>query len=478
MPCYQGSARGVVRVMLVRGLIEDTIAAVATPLGEGGIGIVRVSGAEAIALVDQAFQSPKDKRLAGAGNWSLNYGWILDGEGNRIDEAVVSIMRAPHSYTREDVVEINCHGGIVPLQKTLERVLELGARLAEPGEFTKRAFLHGRIDLSQAEAVIDVIRAKTDRSHRLALRQLEGGLSEAFDGMRQELVGLLAAIEAGIDFPDEVGDMEPEAVIAICDSVNEQIQSLLETADTGRVLREGVDTAIVGRPNVGKSSLLNMLVRENRAIVTEIPGTTRDVIEEIVNIGGFPFVVRDTAGIRHTEDVIEKIGVERAQALMEGADLVLCVVDGSTPMHREDIDLFEQLRDKPAVLVVNKSDLGSAVSDEVYRHKLPETPIVRISAVTGQGLEELEETVVSEVTKGRIDLTDRSVIVTRVRHKQALREAQESLVAARNTVENGLPMDLVAIDVRGAAERLGEVTGHTVSDEVIDRIFADFCIGK
>ena len=461
-----------------RGWIEDTIAAVATPIGEGGIGIVRISGVAAIPIVDRAFRSPKGRTLATVRNWSLSYGWIVDDGGERLDEVVVSVMRAPHSYTKEDVVEINCHGGLVPLQSILQRMLELGARLAEPGEFTKRAFLHGRLDLSQAEAVIDIIRAKTDRSHRLALRQLEGGLSQAISDMRHGLVGLLAAIEAGIDFPEEVGDMESEAVMSICEDLKAQIAALAATADTGRILREGIDTAIVGRPNVGKSSLLNMLVRANRAIVTEIPGTTRDVIEEIVNIGGFPFVVRDTAGIRHTEDVIEKIGVERAKSLMEGADLILCVVDGSTPLQDEDIYLLRQLQDRTAVLVVNKCDLGSAVSLEEYQRLLPDTPMVRISATTKVGLEKLEQTVVSEVMEGKIDLTGDSLVVTRARHRQALKDAAESLVAAQETLRSGLPMDLVAIDIRGAAESLGEVTGDTVQNEVIDRIFADFCIGK
>ena len=458
--------------------VEDTIAAIATPLGEGGIGIVRISGVDAISLVDQAFMSPKGRDLASSRNWSLSYGWILDRAGEKIDEVIISVMRAPHSYTRENVVEINCHGGLIPLQGVLERVLELGARLAEPGEFTKRAFLNGRLDLSQAEAVIDVIRAKTDRSHRLAVRQLEGALSEAIRSMRQDLIGLLAAIEAGIDFPDEVGDMEPEAAVQIIESTEQHINQMLATADTGRILREGIDTAIVGRPNVGKSSLLNLLVRENRAIVTEIPGTTRDVIEEIVNIGGLPFVVRDTAGIRHTEDVIEKIGVERAIALMEGADLVLCVVDGSNGLQEEDISLLEQVRSKIAVLVVNKSDLGQAVSEAEYRQWLPNPPIVRLSARTGQGLGELEQTVVSQMVQGEIDLTGDSLVVTRARHKQALKEANASLEEARRTLTQGLPMDLVAVDIRGAAESLGEVTGDTVMDEVIDRIFADFCIGK
>ena len=318
------------------------------------------------SLADQAFVSPKGRELASARSWSLNYGWIADENGEKIDEVIVSVMRAPHSYTREDVVEINCHGGLIPLQGVLERVLELGARLAEPGEFTKRAFLNGRLDLSQAEAVIDLIRAKTDRGHRLAVRQLEGGLSQAIREMRSELVGLLAAIEAGIDFPDEVGDMEPEAIRQVLGAVAEEVAKMLATADTGKLLREGIDTAIVGKPNVGKSSLLNRLVRENRAIVTEVPGTTRDVIEEIVNIGGFPFVVRDTAGIRHTEDIVEKIGVERAVALMEGADLVLCVIDGSSPLEDDDLSILQQVQGKTAVLVVNKLDIGSAESDERY----------------------------------------------------------------------------------------------------------------
>ena len=456
----------------------ETIAVLATLICEGVIGIVRLSGADAVSLADRAFVSPKGRELASARSWSLNYGWIADENGEKIDEVIVSVMRAPHSYTREDVVEINCHGGLIPLQGVLERVLELGARLAEPGEFTKRAFLNGRLDLSQAEAVIDLIRAKTDRGHRLAVRQLEGGLSQAIREMRSELVGLLAAIEAGIDFPDEVGDMEPEAIRQVLGAVAEEVAKMLATADTGRLLREGIDTAIVGKPNVGKSSLLNRLVRENRAIVTEVPGTTRDVIEEIVNIGGFPFVVRYTAGIRHTEDIVEKIGVERAVALMEGADLVLCVIDGSSPLEDDDLSILQQVQGKTAVLVVNKLDIGSAESDERYAEILPDVPIVRVSAQTGEGLEQLEEVIVSQVVQGGIDLAADSLVVTRARHKQALKEAAASLEAARETLEMGLPQDLVAVDIRGAAESLGEVTGDTVRDEVIERIFADFCIGK
>ena len=461
-----------------QGWVEDTIVAIATPIGEGGIGIVRVSGAAAISTVDQAFLSPKGRSLASANNWSLSYGWIVSATGEKLDEVVVSVMRAPHSYTREDVVEINCHSGLVPLQNILQRMLELGARLAEPGEFTKRAFLHGRLDLSQAEAVIDIIRAKTDKGHRLAMRQLEGDLSKAVKVMRHDLVGLLAAIEAGIDFPEEVGDMEAEEVVALCQDLEEDLKALLATADSGKIIREGIDTAIIGRPNVGKSSLLNMLVRENRAIVTAIPGTTRDVIEEVVNIGGFPFVIRDTAGIRHTEDVIEKIGVERAKALMEGADLILYVIDGSVPLQDEDIELLEQLRGRRAVVVLNKLDLGTVVSLDACKQLLPDTAVVRVSSTEKLGLKQLEETVVSEVTKGQIDLSGEALVVTRTRHKQALMDALESLVAAKETSLSGLPMDLVAIDIRGAAESLGEITGDTLQSEVIDRIFADFCIGK
>ncbi len=458
--------------------IEDTIAAIATPLGEGGIGIVRISGADAISLVGDAFLSPKGRDLASSRNWSLNYGWILDGNSEKIDEVIVSVMRAPLSYTREDVVEINCHGGLLPLQGVLERILELGARLAEPGEFTKRAFLNGRLDLSQAEAVIDVIRAKTHRSHQLAMRQLDGGLSRAIGNMRKDLVGLLAEIEAGIDFPDEVGDMEPKVAREIIEGAEKRIAVMVASADAGRILREGIDTAIVGKPNVGKSSLLNLLAREKRAIVTEIPGTTRDVIEEIVNIGGFPFVIRDTAGIRHTEDAVEKLGVELAIAQMEDADLVLCVIDGSRPLAVEDTDLLEQVKGKRAVAVANKVDLGVKITEAELRGWLPDAPIVRISAQTGEGLEELEQTVVAAVVQEGIDLAGDSLVVSRARHKQALKEALASLEAAKGTLAQGLPMDLVAIDIRGACESLGEVTGDTVRDEVIDRIFADFCIGK
>ena len=464
--------------MQVENWVEDTIAAIATPIGEGGIGIVRVSGSEAISTIDKIFRSPKGRSLEEARNWSLSYGWILSDSGEKLDEVVVSVMRAPHSYTREDVVEINCHSGLIPLQNVLKRILGLGIRLADPGEFTKRAFLHGRLDLSQAEAVMDLIRAKTDKGHRLALRQLEGDLSKSIKEMRDELIGLLAAIEAGIDFPEEVGDMDADELISACQGIEDRLERLFATADSGKIIREGVDTAIIGRPNVGKSSLLNMLLRENRAIVTEIPGTTRDVIEEIVNIDGFRFVIRDTAGIRHTEDVIEKIGVERAMSLMDGADLVIYVIDGSIPIHGDDVELLKQLTGRTAVIVLNKADLGIAVSKEECTKLVPDTPVVRISATEKTGLESLEEIIVERVTGGLVDLSGESLMVTRTRHKQALKDALENLTAAKQTCLNGLPVDLVAIDIRGAAENLGEITGDTLQADVIDRIFADFCLGK
>lgn len=464
--------------MSISAEMEDTIAAVATPMGEGGIGIVRVSGPGAVSLVDRIFRSPRGRSLRESKSWTLSYGWIVDAEGEAIDEVIVSVMRGPRSYTAEDVVEINCHGGIVPLRGVLERVLEVGARLAEPGEFTKRAFLHGRLDLSQAEAVIDLVRAKTERSGRVAVRQLEGNLAREIGNLRQELVKILAGIEAAIDYPDEVGDVDSEELKATIGAVRRRVREMLETADAGRVLREGVDTAIVGKPNVGKSSLLNLLLRQNRAIVTEVPGTTRDVIEEIVNIRGIPIKVRDTAGIRHTEDAVERIGVEKALALVEGADLVLCVVDGSCPVEEDDITIMRRLAGRPGILVVNKLDLEQVSKDEEYRQWVDDTPVVRISAKTGEGLEELEREIAKAVMGGQVQLTDNRIMVTRARHKQALKNALESLEAALNTVAKGLPVDLVAIDVQDAADSLGEVSGDTVREEVIDRIFADFCVGK
>ena len=458
-----------------QGWVEDTIVAIATPIGEGGIGIVRVSGAAAISTVDQAFLSPKGRSLASANNWSLSYGWIVSATGEKLDEVVVSVMRAPHSYTREDVVEINCHSGLVPLQNILQRMLELGARLAEPGEFTKRAFLHGRWDLSQAEAVIDIIRAKTDKGHRLAMRQLEGDVSKAVKAMRHDLVGLLAAIEAGIDFPEEVGDMEAEEVVALCQDLEEDLKALLATADSGKIIREGIDTAIIGRPNVGKSSLLNMLVRENRAIVTAIPGTTRDVIEEYMNIGGIPVKISDTAGIRKTDNVVEKIGVEKSKEKIDNSDLIILMLDSSKKLDDEDRKIIEYVDNKKYIILLNKIDLGDKIDLDSI-HELNSKFVIKTSIKLGNGLDEVKNCIKKLFFKGEVRSED--LFVTNVRHKECLIRARKNCMEALDVLKNTPAIDLASIDMRNAWTNLGKITGDTLEENIIDKIFSKFCLGK
>ncbi|GAB6933773.1 tRNA uridine-5-carboxymethylaminomethyl(34) synthesis GTPase MnmE [Calditerricola satsumensis] len=454
----------------------DTIAAIATPMGEGAIGIVRVSGPDAIPIVNKLFRGKDLSRVA---SHTIHYGHLVDpATGETVEEVLVAVMRAPRTYTREDVVEINCHGGIVTTSRVLQLVLDHGARLAEPGEFTKRAFLNGRIDLAQAEAVIDLIRAKTDRAMAVALQQMEGRLSNLIRRLRRRIVELLAHIEVTIDYPEhDVEEVTRSLLLERCREIGAEIDRLLETARQGKILREGVATAIVGRPNVGKSSLLNALAHEARAIVTDIPGTTRDLIEEQVNVRGIPLRLIDTAGIRDTEDLVERIGVQRAQEVLQTADLVLLVLNHSEPLTATDRQLIDMTRTLNTIVVVNKADLPRRIELDEVRAAFADRPVVLTSMRTEEGLDELEDAIARQFYTGNVPAGDLTY-VSNVRHIRLLREARAALNEAIAGVEAGVPVDTVAIDLKRCFDRLGEIIGETASEELIDQIFRQFCLGK
>ena len=486
---------------------EDTIAAISTPLGEGGIGIVRLSGPKAVEIADGLFRSPRGTKLREVPSHTIHYGFIVDPEsGKRVDEVLVSVMRAPRTYTREDVVEINCHGGIVPLRRVLELVLSRGARMAEPGEFTKRAFLNGRIAIDQAEAVLDIIRAKTELGLELSMQRLEGRFSQPIREMRTELLELLAGLEVGIDFPDYEEEALPrERLLAGLREALRKVDYFLSHGRDGKLIREGLAVAIIGRPNVGKSTLLNALLRENRAIVTPIPGTTRDRLEEWVELDGLPFKLIDTAGVREARDEVEQIGVRLALEAAEGADLVLFLVDASEPLTPEDRKIAAKLKElgKKTLLLLNKIDLGRAFSPEEALRELElelgaeaadtnsdaatadagsqvQAQVVaalEIAAAVGTGLDELKRTLVELVWSGGVEHRE-DVFLLNVREKDLLLRAQAALKQALADAEAGLTPDLIAVGLEEALEALGELTGENLTDEVIDRIFSQFCVGK
>lgn len=457
---------------------EDTICAISTPIGDGGIGIVRISGKDAILIADKIFFPKRNKKLSALPSHTIHYGEIRDDSKEKIDEALVSIMKAPNTYTKEDVVEINCHGGAVPLKRVMELVIKNSARLAEPGEFTKRAFLNGRIDLSQAEAVIDIINSKTDDSLRLAVNQLSGILSKKVNAIREELISIIASVEASIDFVDE--DIEFISRYEMGKRIKravDEIETLITTADEGRIYKEGIATAIIGRPNVGKSSLLNALLKEERAIVTPVPGTTRDVIEEWVNIKGVPLRILDTAGIRHTEDIVEIEGVKRSREAIKSADIILLLIDGSVKLNEEDKGLMEEVMDKKLIVLLNKSDLPSLVKKDDIEKALPEKEIVTISALTGEGVDRLRSVIHGLLFKGRITAGERAII-TNLRHKTALEKTKKALETLEGSLKNEMSEEFLAVDLRGALNALGEITGETATEDILNRIFEEFCVGK
>lgn len=455
----------------------DTIAAISTALGEGAIAIVRVSGDDAVEKVDRIF---KGKDLTEVSSHTIHYGHIIDLDTNQvIEEVMVSIMRAPRTFTRENIVEINCHGGLVSVNKVLQLILAQGVRLAEPGEFTKRAFLNGRIDLSQAEAVMDLIRAKTDRAMNVAINQMEGRLSKLIGRLRQEILETLAHVEVNIDYPeyDDVEEMTHNILIEKATHVRSEIEKILETSKQGKILREGIATAIIGRPNVGKSSLLNSLVQEKKAIVTDIAGTTRDVIEEYVNVRGVPLKLIDTAGIRETEDVVERIGVERSKEMMSQADLVLVVVNYSEALTNEDEDLFHAVQGKDFIVIVNKTDLPQAIDMERVTELAEGNRVITTSLIEEQGIDELEKAIADLFFEGTIDSTDMTY-VSNARHIGLLTQAGQTIGDAIEAIENGVPIDMVQIDLTRTWEILGEITGDTVHESLIDQLFSQFCLGK
>lgn len=458
-------------------MFDDTIAAIATPVGSGGIGIIRISGPEALKIADTIFMSRKNKPLSLSDTFTMNHGHIMK-DGEIVDEVLVSVMKSPHSFTREDVVEINCHGGMVAVKEVLETVLSAGARLAEAGEFSKRAFLNGRIDLAQAESIIDLINAKTSKGMKVAFNQLQGRLSKEINSTRDRIIEILAHIEAGIDFPEhDIEEISRQKIKEQSVEIIDNLEMLAKSANAGKVLREGLKTAIVGRPNVGKSSLLNALLRENRAIVTDIPGTTRDIIEEVVNVRDIPLRLIDTAGIRETEDIVEKIGVEKTREMFAEADLILLVLDASTPLTAEDLQILEHARDKEMIIIANKVDLDHQLDYSKIEALSHKSAIIQMSIKNDIGIQDLESTIEKKVYAGLSNSAE-ELFISNTRHQQALHQALLSMKSALESLEIGMPMDCISIDVKAAWDYLGEITGDTVSEDLVDQIFSRFCIGK
>ena len=451
----------------------DTIAAISTPLGEGAIGIVRLSGTDSFAIAQKIF---KGKDLASVASHTLNYGHIVDPDKNEIlDEVMVGAMRSPKTFTREDIIEINTHGGIAVTNEILQLVIREGARLAEPGEFTKRAFLNGRVDLTQAEAVMDIIRAKTDKAMNIAVKQLDGSLSDLINNTRQEILNTLAQVEVNIDYPeyDDVEEATTEIIREKTSEFEALLTNLLKTARRGKILREGISTAIIGRPNVGKSSLLNNLLREEKAIVTDIEGTTRDVIEEYVNINGVPLKLVDTAGIRETEDIVEQIGVERSKKALKEADLVLLVLNASEPLTDQDRQLLEISQDSNRIILLNKVDLPQQI-------ELDEIPAdhIKISVLKNQNIDQIEDRINALFFENAGLVEQDATYLSNARHISLIEKAVEALQAVNEGLALGMPVDLLQVDLTRTWEILGEITGDAAPDELITQLFSQFCLGK
>ena len=458
-----------------------TIAAISTAMTESGIGIVRMSGEEAFQIADKIYRSKKgNKVLAEQKSHTIHYGYIVDGD-ETIDEVLVMLMRGPHSFTGEDTVEINCHGGVFVVKKILETTIKYGARPAQPGEFTKRAFLNGRIDLSQAEAVIDVIQSKNEYALKSSVSQLKGNIKKKINEIRNEILYHTAFIETALDDPEHISvDGYGEQLKVVVDNHLKEIKELLASADDGRIIKEGINTVIVGKPNAGKSSLLNLMVGEDRAIVTDIAGTTRDVLQETINLQGISLNIMDTAGIRNTEDIVEKIGVEKAISHANDADLIIYVIDSSTPLDENDYKILEIVRKKKTIILLNKSDLDMMITRKDVEDILPEKdmiPVIEISAKNQKGIDELEEALKEMFYKGSISLNS-EIYITNVRQKTALQDAYESLRKVKESIELGMPEDFYSIDLMDAYESLGNITGETIGEDLVNEIFSKFCMGK
>ncbi len=447
-----------------------TIAAITTSIGSGGVGIIRISGEETLNIVKKVFVPVKPGELK---PFSLKLGHIIDENKTVVDQVLVSYFRAPKSYTGEDVCEINCHGGNMAVNRVLELVLQNGATLAEGGEFTKRAFLNGKLDLTQAEAVIDLINSKSEKEGKASIKQLEGKLGNEIRGIKDEIIGLLADIEANIDYPEyeDIEDVRREKIDEILENQINRLYKLEQSFESGKILKNGIMTAIVGKPNVGKSSLLNMLLKEERAIVTEIAGTTRDTIEECVTIKGITLRLIDTAGIRETEDIVENIGVEKSKKALENAELVLFLIDGSAGILPEDREILEVVKDKNHIVLINKIDIKNQEID------INTDNVIRISAKTGEGIEDLENKIEEMFNLKKLD-TENEFIITNIRHKDLLNKARNGLKQAKETILNGLPIDMISINIKTAIESLGEILGESISEDVLNKIFEKFCVGK
>ncbi len=457
---------------------EETIAAISTPFGESGIGIVRISGSSAESIARKLFKPKKDQSYFASHHF--HYGEIIDPRsGNPVDEVLIVLMKSPKTYTKEDIVEIHCHGGYFILQKVLELVLEGGARMAQPGEFTKRAFLNGRIDLTQAEAVIDLIRARTQTSLEIANQQLRGWLYKGMAELKARLIEHLALIEAHIDFPEE--EMEPIAIEEWKRDTKRmihQVEEWISSYEEGRIFREGISCAIVGKTNVGKSSLLNVLLKEERAIVTPIPGTTRDVIEEVLNIYGIPVRLMDTAGLRKPTDSIEQEGVRRAKERVADSDFILLLLDGNRALDSDDIEIFGEIKEKKRVVIINKKDLSLKISLEDVKSRFEKDPIVQISALKNEGIDDLKKTIYTSLAHRDVRSTPEHLIIANIRHKTALTQARNNLFNTMKGLEEGTSLEFIAFEIRSALEALGELVGETTTEEVLNRIFEQFCIGK
>ena len=458
----------------------ETIAAIATALSDSGIGIVRISGDDAIEIGSRVYRSKNGcHSLKDYGSHTIHYGFIMDGE-EILDEVMAAVMKAPNSYTKEDTVEINCHGGVLIVQKVLETVLRNGARLAEPGEFTKRAFLNGRIDLAKAEAVMDIIHSRNEFALKSSMKQLKGSISDCIRQMREEILYEIEFIESALDDPEHIStEGYPEKLLPKIGDLLLRCNKLIDSADDGKVLKEGINTVIVGKPNAGKSSLMNLLVGEEKAIVTEVAGTTRDVLEESIRLHGIGLNIIDTAGIRSTEDVVEKIGVERALKIASDADLILYVVDSSVALDESDEEILDLIRGKKCIVLLNKTDLVPVVEEEELRKKLrdAEISVIRTSTRDNTGIEEFENTIKEMFFSGALSMNE-EVIITNMRHKQALEEARDSLLMVKKSLEDEMPEDFYSIDLMSAYASLGYIIGEEVGEDLVNEIFSKFCMGK